>query len=77
MSASAIVCQIQKITEHALKHDADRLAIRAALRDALVAVLPEQSSGRPRTASDLRLIEDDFEVARQGSTSVYEGGDAA
>jgi hypothetical protein len=34
--ARAIVCEIHKMAEHALQHDMDRMATRAALRNALL-----------------------------------------
>jgi hypothetical protein len=67
----AIICQLQAITEHALKHDLDRLAIRAALRNALLALQPERSS-RNLTWYDRYLISD---MAVPAPTA--EGGDAA
>jgi hypothetical protein len=71
----AIVCQIQKITEHALKNDSDRLAIRAAFRNALLAVLPERPSGQ-LTWYD-RFLVSDMPEAAELALSRLNGGDAA
>lgn len=72
MIASAIVCQIQKITEHGLKHDRDRLVIRGALRNALLALQRERDTGK-LTWYDRYLIGDMPDAAEREKS----GGGAA